>query len=227
MKTMPTPLPELLLLLALLMLPTAVPAQYTYDTINGGILITGYTGSSGALTIPSAFGSLPVTGIAADSFVSDNGNLTSVIIPGSVTNLQSQAFGYCGNLTGVFFLGNAPHSNAGIFTSGTGVTVYYLPGTTGWGPTFSGVPAVLWNPPLPALGIATYSNQPVVFFPVTASIGSNPIGPNSIGTNYVLQMTTNSASTNWVTISNTIPFIIIRPQMTNLPGSSFFRLKFQ
>ena len=31
-------------------------------------------------------------------------------------------------------------------SSMTPATVYYLPGTTGWGSTFGGVPAVLWNP---------------------------------------------------------------------------------
>lgn len=103
MKTMPTSLPPLLLWLALLLSPAAGPAQYTYDTVNGGIFITGYTGSSGALTIPGTFGSLPVTGIGADAFISDNANLTSVIIPGSVTNLASQAFGYCGLPSSAFF----------------------------------------------------------------------------------------------------------------------------
>ena len=29
-------------------------------------------------------------------------------------------------------------------------TVYYLPGTSGWGETFSGLPTVLWNPHLQA-----------------------------------------------------------------------------
>ncbi len=29
---------------------------------------------------------------------------------------------------------------------GANATVYYLPGTTGWGTTFDALPAVLWNP---------------------------------------------------------------------------------
>ena len=33
-----------------------------------------------------------------------------------------------------------------MFYSSDNVTVYYLPGTTGWSTTFAGLPAVLWNP---------------------------------------------------------------------------------
>ena len=36
-----------------------------------------------------------------------------------------------------------------MFSGDNNATVYYLPGTTGWGPTFGGLPAVLWNPPVP------------------------------------------------------------------------------
>jgi hypothetical protein len=46
-------------------------------------------------------------------------------------------------------LGNAPSvaADAQLFGAGnTNATVYYLPGTTGWGPLFAKLPAVLWNP---------------------------------------------------------------------------------
>ena len=63
----------------------------------------------------------------------------------------------------------------------------------------------------PTLGISIYGNSPAVFFP-TAS-----------GTNYVLQMTTNLVSGNWVAVSNGIPIngLII----TNPPANAFFRLQ--
>ena len=62
----------------------------------------------------------------------------------------------------------------------------------------------------PALGISTYGSQPALFFPAATDA------------NFVLQMTTNLASGNWVTVSNGIPIsgLII----TNPPGSAFFRL---
>ena len=62
----------------------------------------------------------------------------------------------------------------------------------------------------PALGISTYDNQPVVFFPT---------GP---GYGHVLQMTTDLASTNWTTVTDGIPFTGV--QITNAPVNAFFRL---
>lgn len=63
----------------------------------------------------------------------------------------------------------------------------------------------------PGVGIGTYSSSPVVFFPTTP------------GTNYVLQMTTNLASTNWVTVTNGVPFSGV--EITNAPNPAFFRLQ--
>ena len=38
-----------------------------------------------------------------------------------------------------------PHAS-NVFTDANNVTVYYLPGTTGWGPTFAFRPTALWKP---------------------------------------------------------------------------------
>jgi len=62
---------------------------------------------------------------------------------------------------------------------------------------------------VPSLGIATVSSLPVVVWPASA-------------TNVVLQMTTNLASGNWVTVTNGIPFSGV--QITNASGNAFFRL---
>jgi hypothetical protein len=64
--------------------------------------------------------------------------------------------------------------------------------------------------PPPALGITTYSNQPVVIFPTTS------------GTGYVVQMTTNLTSGNWVTVTDGVPFTGVK--ITNAPGTAFFQL---
>jgi hypothetical protein len=58
-----------------------------------------------------------------------------------------------------------------VFLGADHATVYYLAGTTGWGSTFGGLPAVLWTPPPPvslsAAGIVAQQ------FGFTISGGSN------------------------------------------------------
>ena len=39
----------------------------------------------------------------------------------------------CNNLTAVYFQGNAPSVGSSVFDGDNNATVYYLPGTTGWG----------------------------------------------------------------------------------------------
>src|ERR1035441_3350336 len=74
--------------------------------------------------------------------------LTSVTIPNSVTSIGQGAFAECTSLTEVHFTGNAPNlGGSSVFYRDNNATVYYLPGTTGWGTTFGGRPAVLWDPP--------------------------------------------------------------------------------
>ena len=85
-------------------------------------------------------------------------SLTTVTVPASVTYIARLAMNGCTSLTGIFFEGNVP--GPGIddpFGFDCIATVYYLPGTTGWGPTFGGLPTALWNPLLhadgPGLGV--------------------------------------------------------------------------
>ena len=54
---------RLLPLLMWLALPGVVQAQYLYETNGGRIWISSYTGSGGAVTIPSTINGLPVTSI--------------------------------------------------------------------------------------------------------------------------------------------------------------------
>ncbi len=72
--------------------------------------------------------------------------LTNVIIPSSVTSIEGYAFYGCTNLTGAYFQGHSPSVGDSVFEGDNHATVYYLPGTTGWGPTFGGRPAALCRP---------------------------------------------------------------------------------
>jgi len=89
-----------------------------------------------------------VTTIGNDAF-SGCTSLTSVTIGNGLTNIAdflygNFAFAGCSSLSSAYFLGNAPPNDGTVFSSPA--IVYYLAGTIGWGPTFGGVPAVLWNP---------------------------------------------------------------------------------
>ena len=92
-------LKRLLAWLLLLTLPAVAQVQFTYTTNNGAITLTHYTGSGGAVTIPSAINGLPVTGIGYEAFLGSG--LTSVTIPGSVTSIGDSAFENCYDLSSV------------------------------------------------------------------------------------------------------------------------------
>jgi len=164
-------------------------------------------------------------------------NLTSLYFLGGVPSVNADSF-----------VGSTYNNNPGnpgnnqVVVNGIPATGYYPPGAAGWksgglgGGYATAYDAIflpsggnnnsIWLPGLyvtpgtppvagpaptpPALGINLYSNQPAVFF------------PTATGTNFVLQMTTNLAGGNWVTVSNGIPIsgLII----TNPPANAFFRL---
>ena len=74
----------------LLLAAQATQAQFNYITNNGAIIITGYIGPTGPVTIPATIDGLPVTAIQGPSF--QNKGITSVAIPGTVTNIQAGEF---------------------------------------------------------------------------------------------------------------------------------------
>jgi len=76
-------------------------------------------------------------------------SLKSITIPASVTTIEAWAFQSCILLRSVCFEGNAPTTPYYQFNNDEKVTLFYLAGTTGWGPTFAGRPTALWIKPLP------------------------------------------------------------------------------
>jgi hypothetical protein len=60
-------------------------------------------------------------------------------------------FTLCPNLKAVYFQGSAPAADPSAFDGEKYATVYYLPGTTGWGSTFAGRPTALWVLPYPLI----------------------------------------------------------------------------
>jgi len=72
-------------------------------------------------------------------------SLTSVSIPDSIYSIGSMAFASCSSLTAVYFEGDAPEFLGQSAFEETSATIYYLSGTSGWGPTFGGRPTALWG----------------------------------------------------------------------------------
>jgi hypothetical protein len=73
-------------------------------------------------------------------------SLTSIMLPNSVTRIGDEAFYECANLTAIYCWGNAPTIGLDVFDWDNSATIFYLSGTTGWGPTLGGRPTVMWNP---------------------------------------------------------------------------------
>ena len=102
-------------------------------------------GKTGNYTIPSS-----VTSIGRWAFQYCTG-LTGVTIPSNVTSIRENGFSDFISLKGVYFLGRAPRFGSGILGGDSTATVYYLPGTAGWGPTFGGRPTAPWLLPNPLI----------------------------------------------------------------------------
>ena len=216
-----------LLLFLLLILPASGQAQFLYATNNGTITITGYTGSGGAVIIPSTITGLPVTGIEDSAFQYDIG-ITSVLIPDSVTNIGSLAFYQCTNLIGVsvgfrvisigdhafescyslgniFFYGNPPNAGVDIFSGDTNLNVYYFSGRA-WGSTFGGFPTSSFSFSVAGNSITGYTgSSKLVIIPET--VYDYPV--TSIG--------------NIAFFNTGVTNVIIPDSITNIGDGAFFR----
>ena len=153
-------------------------------------------GKTGSYVIPST-----VTNIGDGAF-SGCINLTGVTIPDSVTSIGDDAFYGCSSLAGVNFRGNAPAVGSSVFSGDTQATANYLTGATGWSSTLGGIPAVLWNPPVPYT--YTTNNGTITITGYTGSGGPVDI-PNAINFLPVTSIKTGAFYGNAAITSATIP----------------------
>jgi hypothetical protein len=149
--------------------------------------------------------------------------MTHITIPASVSSILDDAFLYCGNLKELYFKGNPPSLGFAVFDGVTNATVYYLPGTIGWGTMYGGFPTVLWNPQA--------QTSDGSFGVLTNQFGFNITGSSNLV--IVIEACTNLISPVWTPIGvNTLNTFIgtngtsyfSDPQWTNYPVR-FYRLR--
>ena len=80
----------------------AYPQRWTYTISAGQVTVTGFMGDETVVMIPSTIQGLPVRVIASETFV-NNPNITSIIIPPTVTTIQANSVFNCRNLVSVVF----------------------------------------------------------------------------------------------------------------------------
>jgi hypothetical protein len=135
-----------------------------------------------------------------------------------VTSIGDYAFEGCFSLTSAYFQGNAPSIGDEPFYHI--VTVYYLPGTTGWD-DFSvntSLPTALWLPQV-QIGDASFGVQ------------NNQFGFNiawASGQTVVVEAAANLSNPNWIPVAtNTLASDSVYfsdPHWTNYPAR-FYRLR--
>jgi hypothetical protein len=194
-----------------------------YSSLNGVLFDKSQTtliqypgGLGGSYTIPSSVTSIGVafasctslTSVTIPDSVTSMGehaffgctSLTSVTICGGVTSIGYYAFGGCTKLSSVYFTGNAPSVGLDVFYGDNSATVYYLPGTSGWGEfvanagQFAFLPVVLWNPLIQTSG-------------TSFGVRNNQFGFNVTGTTnipIVVEACTNLAKPVWTPLQSVL-----------------------
>jgi len=190
----------------------------TSITIPNGVTSVGYGTFAYCSGLTSALIPSGVTSIGGEAFAGSG--LVTVTIPASVTSIGEGAFRACNSLAGVHFKGNAPHDGSDVFYSTPNPTVYYLPGSTGWGATYGGRPTAPWKP--------------------LAQIGQGRLGERTnefgfaidwaSGRVIVVEVCTSLTNPNWSPLqTNTLTADSVYfsdPQWTNYPAR-FYRLRSQ
>lgn len=193
----------------------------TRATINNGVPYIGDAMFASCVSLANVAIPDSVTNIGSQAF-DDCWSLINIIIPSKVISIGDGAFGSCyDNLAGVYFQGNAPSVGSSVFYCDNNVTVYYLPGTTGWASTFGGRPTALWYLPNPLIldnngsfGVQANQFGFTISWATNISVVVEARTNLAIGTWVPLQTNALTSGTNYFSDS----------KWTNYPGR-FYRLR--
>ncbi|HTV43473.1 MAG TPA: leucine-rich repeat protein [Candidatus Sulfotelmatobacter sp.] len=160
---------------------------FRYSEANNEVTITSYTGPGGAVSIPGAINSLPVTTIGYDALGSssvtgvtipdsvtiieqyafEDASLSSVIIPNSVTYIGDSAFAYCYDLASITLGTNVATIGDSAFYSCSSLATITIPAsaTTVYNDAFIGcsslsaINAASGNPAYASVGGVLFNNS--------------------------------------------------------------------
>ena len=156
------------------MQPVVNTAEFeVLENEDGSVTIERYIGSGGDVVIPAEIDGKPVSAIGnvvgTIGAFQDCTNVTSVVIPDGVVEIQDNAFYGCTNLEvvtvpssvtllrncaftdcpklrAIYFEGNAPEQANYVFDATENVIIYYQEGTSGWNDPWYGRPTEQYRP---------------------------------------------------------------------------------
>lgn len=99
---------------------------FNYTVWNGSAAVSGYTGTGGAVVIPSTLGNYSVTAIWESAFENKN-KITSITIPDGVKTIDRYAFKACTGLTKITFGSGLTTIGGEVFDGCTSLTSVDLP----------------------------------------------------------------------------------------------------
>ncbi len=179
----------------------------TNVTFGNGLTSIGVEAFAGCTSLTRIMFPESLTNLAKGAFENCT-SLTGVTIPRGVTYMA--AFSFCGSLTAIYCQGNAPSFDDPRSFEGTYATVYYLPGTTGWGPTYGWMATAPWLLPYPVIlnfgpGFGVQSNQFgfLISWATNAAVVveacTNPANPawSAAGTNSLLDGWSHFSDSQW------------------------------
>ena len=88
-------------------------SDYKYESVDGGVMITGYTGNDKALVVPEKIDGKTVISVGEAAF--DTSQIESIELPETVTQIGKYAFRRCGKLKNVVIKGKITEIADGAF----------------------------------------------------------------------------------------------------------------